>query len=55
MSDTDDDAAFQEWRVADIQQALTEADADDFASDQEVTEKFEELRSAAMRRKSELS
>ena len=50
-----DQAALQEWQIADIEQALREADAGDFASDEEVAVMFKTWRGAVKRRKRELS
>jgi predicted transcriptional regulator len=42
----EDYVALQEWQVADIKQALKEADAGDFASDRDVDTTFRKLRRA---------
>jgi predicted transcriptional regulator len=43
----EDYVALQEWQVADIKQALKEADAGDFATDREVATMFRKWRRAS--------
>ncbi len=42
----EDYVALQEWQVADVKQAIKEADAGDFATDREVAATFRKLRRA---------